>query len=230
MKPPFIVIIEDDATHIDNIKTAIQGYEFFPTMKDKSFFEHVKNSIDRCIGNEKREKSISHVKDQLLKIQNQIAAYIVDYQLKQDRDNLTGLRFYQEIIKKTTPSKPCIMLTHLKGPKHLNQIIDFVDEINDRNKFTFRLKDLKDIDFRKNLQKFVDDANPISQLCSKALEKVIRNRNKELEPTIQDIKDHWEKYNDETIKILQDFIQYDKEMTDDIQNKFIADLKSKKEN
>jgi hypothetical protein len=208
---PIIVIIDDDDTHVGSIRKIFKnkGYDFYPTTDDcdKDFFEYVKKSVDYSIngiGDKKRQEAVQIVTNRLKNINHKVAAYIIDYSLKEHTD-LTGLCFYQTIIKEIAPSKSAFMLTHLTDKKKLNMIIDAVDEINDKRKFTFRMKDLNDTGFQNGLINFVKQANPILQLIDIIKQKPIRNRIDTLNQCLDDIKTNYTKYKDDIITVLTDF-------------------------
>jgi len=200
---PIIVIIEDETTDIDKLRRILQGYDFFPSTqkKDLDFFEQVKNSIDNSlfgIGDVKRKNAFEDVKQRLLEIQNNVVAYIVDYQLREGREDLTGINFYHNMIKILSPIKPCLMITHLTSSNILNQIIEYVDQINNRNKLTFRLKNFDDVHFETNIKNFIDDANPVIKLCKCILEKDIE-QTELLRITMKDIINNWQMFNYENL-------------------------------
>ncbi|MDR0863874.1 MAG: hypothetical protein LBO74_02945 [Candidatus Symbiothrix sp.] len=222
---PYIVIIEDDITDIDKIKNLLSSrYDFYPENQstDNSFINNVRDSINNK--NPRKNDAEKAVKDALSTFSDNITAFIVDYQLENVDERtvtISGLKFYQDFISKEYPTKPCMILTHLKSANEINSILDEIDKINDRNKLTLRLKQLTDSNFQNSVKHFVDKANPILRLIEKIKQKSIRNRNNQLDQTLDDIKNNYTLYNNSVISILTTFAKSTHEIDDNKQSGFI---------
>ena len=229
---PIIVIIEDDSVDFGKIKNLFpSGYDFYPVnqTEDNSFLNNVRNSIDNNYPN--KNQAEADVKHQLNTFSNRIVAFIVDYQLlniAEPQVTKSGLKFYQDFISKQYPTKPCMILTHLKAAKEVNSILDEIDKINDRNKLTLRLKELNDINFKNSVIDFVKRSNPILQLIEKIKTKAIRCRIDKLDQTLTDIENNYQNYNDNIIQILTAFADCTSEIDNQTQQTFITNCNNNK--
>jgi hypothetical protein len=229
---PIIVIIEDVSADINKIKNLFPSrYDFYPVNQeeDNSFINNVRNSIDNNYSN--RNQAENDVKNQLTALSNKIAAFIVDYKLtsvEERKITKSGLKFYQDFISTQYPTKPCMILTHLKAAKEINNILDEIDKINDRNKLTLRLKELDDANFQNSVMDFVKRANPILQLIEKIKAKEIRNRIDTLNQTLCDIKTNYQNYKDNIVQVLIDFANCTSEIDCSKQNEFITNCNENK--
>jgi hypothetical protein len=231
-----IVILENSWTDYKKIRSYFPGYDYYPDVQDlkglAEFLQDIKDALNDKLPEQDRKIKKENVISLFQENCRDAFAYIIDYELKEGNNALTGLAFHNLFIlgeyKKIYADKemPCIMPTKMTGNKLLC-IDEYANKINNRSLFSFTYKPTQNEDdtkYRRILQDFVENAYPRVRLAKYIDCKIAFNyNNNEIENILKDIINNPDAYKDDIDDILSNCINFesnrDKKYTEQLINR-----------
>jgi len=236
-----IVILENNWKDYQKIREYFPGYSYYPDVQNKtSLLEFLQDIID-ALNNKLPEHERKTIKENVIsafqKNCENVFAYIIDYELKENNNVFTGLEFHKLFIhgdyKKiyTNKDMPCIMPTKMTGNR-LRYIDNYKKVIDNSSLFDYTYKPNKredDTEYKRKLQNFVENANPRLKLAKHIRDKITFNDcSKEVQKILDDIITNCDSYKDEIDNILDDCIHYNSNRDKKYTNQLIQNLKNGK--